>query len=59
MSLKDDLIKKAKEIKDTNFVKKTAYSVPAIDTTTLTFGCTGLTFPATVLYRYAWVNKTT
>ena len=28
MSLKDDLIKKAKEIRDTNFVKKTAYSVP-------------------------------
>lgn len=50
MSLKDDLIKKAKEIRNTNFVKKTAYSVPTIDTTTLTFGCTGLTFPATVLY---------
>lgn len=50
MSLKDDLIKKAKDIRDTSFVKKPTGSVPTIDTTTLTFGCTGLTFPATVLY---------
>ena len=50
MSLKNDILDKAKEIRDTQFVKKDTYSIPNIDTSSLTFGCTGLTFPATVLY---------
>lgn len=50
MSLKEDIRNKAKEIRDTIFVKKSANSVPSIDTPALTFGGTGLTFPATVLY---------
>mgnify|MGYP002625419379 CR=1 FL=1 len=50
MSLKNDILKKAKEIRDTNFTKTNATSVPTISNNKLTFGCTGLTFPATVLY---------
>lgn len=50
MSLKDDIQRKAREIRDTSFIKKSTNSVPSIDTPALTFGCTGLTFPATVLY---------
>lgn len=50
MSLKSDILAKAKEIRNATFVKKDTYSIPNIDTSTLTFGCTGLNFPATVLY---------
>jgi class 3 adenylate cyclase len=50
MSLKDDILAKAKEIKNATFTKKDTYSIPNIDTSSLTFGCTGLNFPATVLY---------
>ena len=50
MSLKDDILTKAKEIKNATFTKKDTYSIPNIDTSSLTFGCTGLNFPATVLY---------
>ena len=50
MSLKSDILAKAKEIKNATFSKKDTYSIPNIDTSTLTFGCTGLNFPATVLY---------
>ncbi len=50
MSLKSDILAKAKEIKNATFVKKDTYSIPNIDTSSLTFGCTGLNFPATVLY---------
>ena len=50
MSLKSDILAKAKEIKDATFIKNETTSIPNIDTTSLTFGCTGLNFPATVLY---------
>jgi adenylate cyclase len=50
MGLKDDIISKAKEIESTKFVVTPVTSVPTIDTSTLTFGCTGLEFEATVLY---------
>lgn len=50
MSQKKEILAKAKEIKNASFVKKDTYSIPNIDTSTLTFGCTGLNFPATVLY---------
>lgn len=50
MSLKSDILAKAKEIKNATFIKKDTDSIPSIDTSLLTFGCTGLNFPATVLY---------
>ena len=50
MTLKEDILTKAKEIRDTNFVKNFTNAVPTISNSKLTFGCTGLTFPATVLY---------
>lgn len=50
MSLKSDIIAKAKEIESTSFVVKTATGVPTISNSNLTFGCTGLEFDATVLY---------
>jgi class 3 adenylate cyclase len=50
MGLKEDIISKAKEIEATTFTVTPISYVPTIDTTTLTFGCTGLEFEATVLY---------
>lgn len=50
MRLKDDIISKAKEIESTTFVVTPVTYVPTIDTSALTFGCTGLEFEATVLY---------
>jgi class 3 adenylate cyclase len=50
MGLKDDIISKAKEIESTTFVVTPVTYVPTIDTSALTFGCTGLEFNATVLY---------
>lgn len=50
MSLKEDIKNKAREIRYSDFSKKLTNSVPNINTSSLTFGCTGLTFPATVLY---------
>lgn len=50
MGLKDDIISKAKEIELTTFKVTPITYVPTIDTSTLTFGCTGLEFEATVLY---------
>lgn len=50
MSLKSDIIAKAKEIESTLFVVETTTSAPTISNSKLTFGCTGLEFDATVLY---------
>lgn len=50
MRLKDDIVSKAKEIESTTFVVTPVTYVPTIDTSALTFGCTGLEFEATVLY---------
>ena len=50
MTLKEDILTKAKEIRDANFVKNSTNTVPSITNSKLTFGCTGLTFTATVLY---------
>lgn len=50
MGLKDDIISKAKEIGATTFTVIPVSYVPTIDTTALTFGCTGLEFEGTVLY---------
>jgi len=50
MSLKEDIISKAKEIESAEFDVKTTTTIPTIDTSTLTFDCTGLEFEATVLY---------
>lgn len=50
MSLKDDILSKAKEIRNADFKTEIAVSVPTINTSKLTFGCTGLTFDTTVLY---------
>lgn len=49
MSLKDDILAKAKEIMNATFIKKDIYIIPNIDTSSLTFGCIGLYFPVTVL----------
>ena len=40
--LKEDILKKAKEIRDANFLKNDTSSVPTIFNSKLTFGCTGL-----------------
>ena len=50
MSLKDDIIKKAKEIESSVFTKETVNSVPTIEDSRLTFSCKGLEFESTVLY---------
>lgn len=50
MGLKDDIVAKAKEIEKAAFTVTPITYVPTIDTTALTFGCTGLEFEATVLY---------
>lgn len=50
MGLKNDIIVKAKEIEATTFSVTPVTYVPTIDSTALTFGCTGLEFDATVLY---------
>lgn len=50
MSLKDDIIKKAKEILDGEFSITDVTSVPDISDSRLTFGNTGLRFEAIVLY---------
>jgi len=50
MALKDDIIAKAKEIKQTTFQVTESTTVPTIDDSRLTFGCIGLEFEATVLY---------
>ncbi|OAV69980.1 putative transmembrane sensor domain protein [Bacteroidales bacterium Barb4] len=50
MGLKEDIINKAKEIESSEFEVEQISSVPTIDISELTFGCTGLEFEATVLY---------
>ncbi len=50
MGLKEDIIKKAKEIESEYFQVEEVYSVPTISNSKLTFGCKGLEFEATVLY---------
>jgi class 3 adenylate cyclase len=50
MSLKEEIKLKAKEIKDTDFSVESVSYIPNISNSKLTFGCTGLIFPATVLY---------
>lgn len=50
MSLKSDIKKKSNEIKDSHFVSGSVSFIPTIETSSLTFGSTGLLFPATVLY---------
>lgn len=50
MSLKEDIIKKTKEIHDQKFTFDKAKSIPTIYTKDLTFGNTGWSFDAVVLY---------
>jgi class 3 adenylate cyclase len=50
MSLKDDIIKKTKEIESETFLVEEDLYVPTISNSKLTFGCKGLEFEATVLY---------
>jgi len=50
MSLRDDIIKKAKEIESETFLVEDVSYVPTISNSKLTFGCKGLEFEATVLY---------
>ena len=50
MALKEDIIKKAKEIESEVFQVEEISYVPTISNSKLTFGCKGLEFEATVLY---------
>jgi class 3 adenylate cyclase len=50
MTLKEDIIAKAKEIERTGFEVTKVSKVPTIEDARLTFGCTGWEFDATVLY---------
>lgn len=50
MTLKEDIIKKAKEIESEDFKVEKVYSIPTISDGRLTFGCKGLEFEATVLF---------
>lgn len=50
MGINEEIIAKAKEIETTKFEVSPISYVPTLDTSTLTFGCTGLEFDATVLY---------
>lgn len=50
MTLKEDIIKKAKEIESETFQVEEVSYVPTISNSELTFGCKGLEFEATVLY---------
>lgn len=50
MTLKEDIIKKAKEIESETFLVEEVSYVPTISNSKLTFGCKGLEFEATVLY---------
>ena len=50
MTLKEDIIKKAKEIESETFQVDEVSFVPTISNSKLTFGCKGLEFEATVLY---------
>lgn len=50
MSLKEDIIKKAKDIEKTTFAVTDITNVPTIADSRLTFDCTGLRFETTVLY---------
>ena len=50
MAIKDEIITKAKKIKNTAFEVVNTESVPTLDNKQLTFGCKGLQFKATVLY---------
>lgn len=50
MITKENLQKKSKEIHDTRFKFEQAHKVPTVATKQLTFGCTGWSFDATVLY---------
>ena len=50
MSLKSDIVTKAKEIESESFVVEQTTIVPTISNSKLTFGCKGLEFDATVLY---------
>ncbi len=50
MTLKEEIIKKAKEIESEIFQVEEVSYVPTISNSKLTFGCKGLEFEATVLY---------
>lgn len=50
MSLKEDIIKKTKEFHNQKFSFDKAKAIPTIGTKQLTFGCTGWSFDAVVLY---------
>lgn len=50
MGLKEDIVKKAKEIESEAFQTEKVYFVPTISNSKLTFGCKGLEFDATTLY---------
>ncbi|OAV63261.1 Adenylate cyclase 2 [Bacteroidales bacterium Barb6XT] len=50
MGLKEDIINKAKEIESSEFEVEQISSIPTIDISELTFGCTGLEFESAVLY---------
>lgn len=50
MITKESIQKKSKEIHDTKFKFEPAKTVPTVATKQLTFGCTGWSFDATVLY---------
>lgn len=50
MGLKEDIIRKTKEIESQKFQVEEVSFVPTISNSRLTFGCKGLEFEATVLY---------
>lgn len=50
MTLKEDIIKKAKEIESETFQVEEVKIIPTISNSRLSFGCKGLEFQATVLY---------
>ena len=50
MTLKEEIVKKTKEIETEIFQVEEVSSVPTISNSKLTFGCKGLEFEATVLY---------
>lgn len=50
MSLKDDIISKTKEFHNQKFSFDKVVSIPTVHTKQLTFGCTGWSFDAVVLY---------
>lgn len=50
MGLKEDILAKTKEINTATFKVEETLTVPNIDNSKLSFGCTGLIFEATVLF---------